>query len=122
MTNELMEAVRTTARVCHEANRAWCASLGDTSQPAWEDAPAWQRDSAINGVVFHLKNPEAGPSLSHSNWLKEKVDAGWVWGPIKDPELKQHPCIVPYAELPHSQQMKDALFVGIVHAMFNHGV
>ena len=34
------------ARVAHEINRAYCASLGDTSQPAWEDAPEWQQQSA----------------------------------------------------------------------------
>lgn len=26
------------ARVCHEVNRAYCESMGDTSQVPWEDA------------------------------------------------------------------------------------
>ncbi len=38
------------ARVAHEVNRAYCQALGDNSQPAWEDAPQWQRDSAMLGV------------------------------------------------------------------------
>lgn len=42
------------AKRAHEVNRAYCASIGDHSQPAWEDAPQWQKDSAIAGVRAHL--------------------------------------------------------------------
>lgn len=41
------------AKVCHEANRAYCAGIGDHSQKSWEESPDWQRTSAINGVKFH---------------------------------------------------------------------
>jgi RyR domain-containing protein len=105
------------ARVCHEANRAYCIAIGDFSQLPWENAPEWQLQSAINGVRFHLDNPDAGPSGSHDNWLKEKFAAGWTHGPVKDPLAKRHPCIMPYLDLPFEQQLKDAIFVGIVHAM-----
>jgi hypothetical protein len=27
------------AKVCHETNRAYCETLGDNSQPPWEEAP-----------------------------------------------------------------------------------
>lgn len=103
------------AKTCHEINRAYCASLGDLSQPAWEDAPQWQRDSAVNGVKFHLANPAAGPDASHNAWLEEKRAAGWSYGPAKNPELLQHPCFVPYEELPREQQAKDYLFRATVH-------
>jgi len=36
---------------------------------------------------------------------------------VKDPEKKQHPCFVPYDELPIQQRRKDALFVSIVRAL-----
>lgn len=105
------------AKVCHEANRALCETHGDESQTAWEDAPDWQKKSAINGVRFRLENPNAGPSASHENWLKEKRETGWTYGPVKDPEKKQHPCCVPYDELPLEQQAKDALFIAVVDAL-----
>ena len=41
------------ARVAHEANRAYCLSLGDPSQLPWEEAPDWAKESAIDGVRFH---------------------------------------------------------------------
>ena len=105
------------AKVAHEVNRAYCFAIGDTSQVAWEDAPQWQRDSAINGVNFHLANPTAGPDHSHNEWLKEKREAGWKYGPVKDAERKEHPCFVPYDDLPTEQKAKDYLFRGVVHAM-----
>ena len=105
------------ARVAHEINRAYCLALGDTSQPAWEDAPEWQRSSAINGVNFHIANPNAGPDHSHIEWLKEKEATGWQYGPVKDPVKKTHPCYVPYYQLPVEQKAKDYLFRAVVHAL-----
>lgn len=105
------------AKVCHEVNRAYCAALGDNSQPSWDDAPDWQRNSAINGVKFHHENPDAGPSHSHDSWLAEKKADGWKYGPVKDPVKKEHPCYVPYDELPAEQKAKDYIFGAIVKAM-----
>lgn len=104
------------ARTCHEANRAFCQSLGDDSQKPWSEAPEWQRESARNGVLFHL-NGEHGPQESHENWLEEKRAQGWKYGPVKDPEAKEHPCFVPYSELPAEQKAKDYIFRAIVHAL-----
>ena len=109
--------VQSIARVCHEANRAYCRSIGDNSQPSWDEAPDWQRRSAENGVAFQLANPDATPSHSHEEWLKEKAAAGWTYGPVKDPEKKEHPCFVPYEELPEEQKRKDVLFIAVVRAL-----
>ena len=103
------------ARVAHEVNRAYCAAIGDMSQLAWDDAPVWQRTSALNGVEAHLKNALT-PEQSHESWMAEKVAAGWTWGPYKDPEAKKHPCITAYENLPLVQRAKDLLFKGVVEA------
>ncbi len=105
------------AKVCHEANRAYCQTIGDTSQPTWEDAPEWQKHSAIEGVKFNIANPDAPPSASHDSWLAVKKADGWKYGPVKVPEKKEHPCYVPYPELPAEQQKKDALFKAAVAAL-----
>jgi hypothetical protein len=112
----LLMIVTLIAMAAHEANRAYCLALGDLSQLLWDDAPDWQKDSAIAGVNMHLANPNATPEDSHASWLAEKVAAGWVYGPVKDAEKKQHPCCVPYAELPADQKAKDYIFRGVVHA------
>lgn len=110
------EAVELIAVTCHEANRAYCAIIGDSSQLPWLDAPEWQRASARVGVRFHMDNPSAGPAGSHESWLAQKTADGWRYGPVKDEAVKEHPCFVPFEELPDLQQMKDHLFTAIVHA------
>ena len=104
------------AELAHETNRAYCRLIGDDSQPSWQDAPEWQRNSAISGVEFHLQNPDAAPCRSHEEWLRTKKAEGWKYGPVKDPEKKEHPCCVPYDELPLEQRIKDTLFASIVSA------
>lgn len=111
MTNEAI------ARVCHEVNRAYCQSLGDLTQPPWETAPDWQKQSAIAGVQFHKQNPNSKPSDSHNSWLAEKRAAGWKYGLAKDPAKKEHPCFVPYEQLPNEQKAKDYLFLAVVRAL-----
>ena len=105
------------AAVCHEANRIFCQTLGDHSQPSWHGVPTWQHNSATNGVEFHLTNPDASPSASHENWLAQKEAEGWVYGETKDADAKVHPCMVPFDQLPPEQQAKDTLFKSIVNAL-----
>jgi hypothetical protein len=109
--------VNQIAKVCHEANKAYCEGIGDNSQKSWDDAEQWQRDSAIQGVQFRLGNPLAPQSSQHDAWMNDKVNNGWVYGETKDTIAKTHPCIVPYDELPDEQKKKDALFQAIVDAL-----
>jgi len=106
------------AWVCHEANRAYCLTQGDESQPAWEDAPSWQRSSAVNGVLAIIANPNRTPKESHEGWYKEKFDAGWVYGEVKNPDSDPptHPCMLPYDKLPLFQRRKDSIFGAVVRA------
>ncbi len=113
MTTEKIDAI---ARVCHEANRAYCATLGDVSQTYWSNAPEWQKESARKGVELHLSG-DHGPEASHEAWMKHKLAEGWVYGPVKDPERKTHHCLVPFDQLPPEQQKKDVLFAAIVKAL-----
>ena len=105
------------AQVAHEINKAYCEAIGDNSQPTWDNAPEWQISSAIKGVEFHIANPLAGPDASHKSWLKQKEEEGWEWGPEKDASKKQHPCFVPYNQLPTEQQAKDFIFRQVVHSL-----
>lgn len=63
------------AKVCHEVNRAYCQALGDHSQPTWEDAPQWQKDSAMLGVKLHT-DKDVGPEASHESWMAQKLADG----------------------------------------------
>lgn len=112
-----MLSVEQVAQVAHEINQAYCLATGDNSQPSWADAPDWQKSSAINGVKMHLANPDATPEDSHKSWLKQKTEEGWSYGPVKNPETKEHPCFIPYDQLPESQRAKDYLFRQVIHSL-----
>src|SRR5665647_690315 len=104
------------ARVAHEVNKAYCEALGDVSQVAWQDAPQWQKDSALLGVKLHLYG-DHGPQASHESWMKQKLAEGWTYGAFKDPENKKHHCLVPFDKLPREQQAKDYIFRAVVIAL-----
>lgn len=107
--------VNHVAQICHAANRELCKTLGDKSQPEWEKAPEWQRESARQGVRLHLSG-NVTPRQSHESWMEAKRLDGWTYGPVKDSAKKTHPCMVPYEQLPLEQRAKDYLFRNIVHA------
>ena len=102
------------AKTCHEVNKVFCESIGDFSQSNWEDAPEWQKESAINGVRFHLANPNSKPEDSHINWMKQKLNDGWRYGEVKSADKKEHPCLMPYESLSEDQKTKDKLFISVV--------
>ena len=108
------------ARVAHEVNRAYCQAIGDTSQVSWEDAPDWQKDSAVAGVRAHVADPSLTPEQSHQKWYDHKKKEGWTYGRVKDADKKEHPCMVSYAKLPLEQRIKDHLFKAVVAQICRH--
>lgn len=105
------------ARAGHEANRVYCILLGDKSQPSWDEAPEWQKDSAEIGAINILTGRVTTPEQSHEAWCEHKRVEGWTYGPEKNEEKKQHPCLVPYSSLPPEQKRKDSLFLAIARAV-----
>lgn len=43
----------------------------------------------------------------HDTWAKGRMDEGWTYGPVRDDAKKQHPGLVPYADLPESEKAYD---------------
>ncbi len=40
----------------------------------------------------------------HEVWAQLRLEQGWVYGPTRDDERKEHPCLVPYEDLPESEK------------------
>lgn len=43
----------------------------------------------------------------HDTWALGRMREGWIYGPILDNQLKTHPCLVPYEELPETEKDYD---------------
>ena len=58
----------------------------------------------------------------HDTWAKGRMDAGWTYGPVRDDAKKQHPCLVPYGELPDSEKAYDrGTAIGTLKAILRLG-
>ena len=58
----------------------------------------------------------------HEIWAKQRLKDGWSWGPTRDDPLKQHPCLVPYDQLPESEKEYDrGTVLGTVKAILALG-
>ena len=43
----------------------------------------------------------------HEVWAETRIRQGWTYGKQRNDELKTHPCLVPYEELPDSEKEYD---------------
>lgn len=46
---------------------------------------------------------------NHENWSQERINQGWVWGPVRDDAKKHHPCLIPYDELSEEEKEYDRI-------------
>ena len=43
----------------------------------------------------------------HEVWAQSRISQGWTYGAQRSDALKQHPCLVPYNELPEVEKAYD---------------
>ena len=43
----------------------------------------------------------------HEVWAETRIKQGWTYGEQRNDELKTHPCLVPYEELPEVEKEYD---------------
>ncbi len=43
----------------------------------------------------------------HEVWAETRIKQGWTLGPERNDELKTHPCLIPYEELPEEEKEYD---------------
>jgi ryanodine receptor 2 len=48
---------------------------------------------------------------AHDRWGRQRIDDGWTYGPRRNDETREHPCLVPYEELPESEKIYDRIMV-----------
>lgn len=44
---------------------------------------------------------------THEVWAEERMAQGWHYGPHRNDSSKEHPCLVPYEDLPESEKVFD---------------
>jgi len=85
----------------------WVAYQIAAGQPYNEQINEDQLTSLLDGIRFRDEHPDNTPEQNHDNWMRMKIEQGWVYGEIKDFDKKTHPDLVPFDELPEVEQRKD---------------
>ena len=106
--------VEQIAKIAHSVNREYRLAIGEDPGPVWDDLPEENQAGIAAGVKAQLEDPGRTPAESHQAWLDYYGAKGWKFGPVKDFEKKEHPCFLPYGELPEAQRAKDRLFQACV--------
>ncbi len=64
-------------------------------------------DPAAQGTVIPASAMEPMAEAEHDGWLAHRAATGWSYAPTRDDAAKQHPSLIPYAQLPESEKEKD---------------
>ena len=70
----------------------------------------------INTTNIHLPEDiiplrEILAQNTHDTWAVQRIKEGWGYGPARNDNLKQHPCLVAYENLPESEKEYDRILV-----------
>ena len=94
--------------------------------PAWTELPEPSRKAAVDAVQELIDwedwyTEELTPEMAHQVW-QERVPLDWKYGEVYCAINKTHPCLVPFDELPYSEQVKDEVWVTVINLMkpFTH--
>lgn len=60
-----------------------------------------QLSEELNNLV------EAMAKNVHEVWAQSRMEQGWTYGQERNDQLKQHPCLVAYEELPEVEKAYD---------------
>lgn len=107
--------ITSCARACHEVNNSFRVAMGQKARQLWTLLPQKEKDIVKEGVYKALSG--STPEQMHESWMISKLNAGWKYGPVLNDTTKEHPCLVPYSELPSYETAKDELFIRVVRAM-----
>ena len=44
---------------------------------------------------------------AHDRWARRRIAEGWRYGPQRNDRRREHPCLVPYPDLPESEKEYD---------------
>ena len=77
----------------------------DMSESAYTPKPLDTSAVALPGELAALTERLA--ENTHELWAQERLVQGWKLGPERNDERKEHPCLVPYSELPESEKQFD---------------
>jgi hypothetical protein len=98
-----------TAKLKAQERRSGDWMSEDDQQSRYQPRPM---DISDVTVPDHLRElSEMLAENAHEVWAAQRMSDGWQYGPSRDDNAKQHPCLVPYDRLPESEKKYDRSMV-----------
>ncbi|UVK63455.1 hypothetical protein SEA_AEGEUS_81 [Mycobacterium phage Aegeus] len=66
-------------------------------------------------ITAKMMGPDryTNPEAAHDSWWRAYEALGWTYGPVRDPELKTHPDMIPFDDLGYEERIKDAVWIAL---------
>lgn len=85
--------------------------FGTSDAPSIDQPPTYQPNPVdTSDVALPEERIELSEKIAenvHDVWATGRIAEGWTYGEFKNEELLQHPCLIPYSELPESEKAYD---------------
>lgn len=85
------------------ANRMQAFSFGDKL----EAIDCELSDVRTDATLFTPNEIEMLAKMEHNRWMEDRIADGWTMAPVRNTEAKQHPDLVPFADLSKEAKDKD---------------
>lgn len=72
---------------------------------SYEPRPIDTCDITLSHYILELTERLA--ENAHDIWAQQRLTEGWTYGPERNDKQKNHPCLIPYADLPDSEKQYD---------------
>ena len=81
------------------------ANPQETIKDKYIPNPISTNDVTLSSEILELSEKIA--ENVHEVWAQSRIAEGWTYGPQRDDTKKEHPCLVPYNELPEIEKEYD---------------
>ena len=115
ITNEQIEtetnfkSIEVIAELGWQTHIAWEKIIGETEYPPWDLLPPALKAKTVESVKWLIEHPTSSIAAQHDAWRARMYADGTRSEP--------HPNMVPFDELPFSQQMKARLWRHVIFAV-----
>lgn len=110
-TDDMPTYEEDSARRAHEGIRLLHIAAGwKPLPPDWLSLTPEEKKKAVDKAHYALLNPFKDSVQIHDEWCAQREAEGWRRGDRYDEDLKTHPDLVHYNDLPVERQLKDRMF------------
>lgn len=104
------------AKVAHAVHLAYCKEMGIKTQPEWQELDFTHKRTIVDSIGKIRSGEINSAEESHKNFVRKKIEDGWICGERYDKENKINPRLVSFDKLSITDRAKEVLFFECVNS------